>query len=505
MGAIALASVASAAAPSPPQIEPLKFRLLAVLDEPVDLASRSGDPRLYVAERKGLVRAIEPSGVVSSPVLDLSDRVSINGELGLLGITFSPDGQRLYANYTGGGRQSRLASWTLVGGQVDPASEVQHLVLGDPSYIHNGGQIAFGPDGFLYWAFGDGRVARNGQDPTTRRGSILRINPTPGGAAPYIIPSANPFATAGGAVEVWAYGLRNPWRFSFDRQTGDLWVADVGEYKAEEINHLPAGSPPAANFGWAAFEGTRQRSILPTPGTIAPVYEYARDVGTSVIGGFVYRGSAIPSLRGLYVFGDFGSGFVAALGYDDEGRVSVQNLPFEVPTIVSFGQDSSGELYALAISGEVYKIAPQFEHATPSSVPIPQADGKVARPPEPMKLVSIVSTVLVTKGRMLKVRLSCSRLATDACDGRLAVSMQSPRGAAARSRSTLSLASGRFRQLAAGTKRVYRLRLRKLARELFGKSAARGRLSMKITIKARDRAGVQRTTTATRRVPVSRR
>ena len=262
----------AAAAPGAPattlleatDVEPLELRLLATVEQPIDLATRPGDPRIYVAERTGRGRVITSGGLAPEPLLDLSGRVSLAGELGLLGIAFSPAGDRLYANYTGGGSRSRLASWAFAGAVLDPDTEVQHLVLGAPAAIHNGGQIAFGPDGYLYWAFGDGRVASNGQDPATRRGSILRIHPTPGQVAPYAAPPGNQFSPTS-AAEVWAYGLRNPWRFSFDRETGDLWIADVGEYQREEINRLAAGAPAGANFGWAALEGTLKRSAtVPT-------------------------------------------------------------------------------------------------------------------------------------------------------------------------------------------------------------------------------------------------
>ncbi|MGI9659565.1 MAG: PQQ-dependent sugar dehydrogenase [Gaiellaceae bacterium] len=497
---LALAASAAGAA-APPQIEPLKLRLLAQLEQPVDLASRQGDARLYVAERTGRVRAIDPNGAASPPILDLSDRVSIDGELGLLGITFSPGGDRLYANYTGGGRQSRLASWAIVEGRVQPATEVQHLALGDAASYHNGGQIAFGPDGLLYWAVGDAKTAANGQDPTTRRGSILRIHPTPGGAAPYAVPAGNPFVAGGGAPEVWAYGLRNPWRFSFDRLSGDLWVADVGEFQREEINRLAAGTAAGANFGWAAFEGTLRRLPLPPANTVAPVHEYMRDIGTSVVGGFVYRGTAIESLRGLYVFGDFGSGLVAALAYRGVAPPGVRSLPFEIPGLVSFGQDSRGELYALAISGEVFKIVSELEPPTPSgsAVPGPAGGPGVSRAGSPRKLVSIVSAELVRKGRMLKVRLRCSPRATRACDGRVTARTEAARELA---RPSGSVAAGRFRRLPAGTKRVYKLRLRKSARGLLAGGQSR-RVNLTIAIQARDGAGVKRTTMAKRRVRVS--
>ncbi|MGI9659105.1 MAG: PQQ-dependent sugar dehydrogenase, partial [Gaiellaceae bacterium] len=442
--------------------------------------------------------------LVPEAFLDLSERVSLAGELGLLGITFSPNGSRLYANYTGGGTRSRLASWAVVGGAIDLGSELQHLVLDSPATSHNGGDIAFGPDGFLYWSFGDGANGATAQNTTTRRGSILRILPTLAGVPAYAVPASNPFFAGVGSPEVWAYGLRNPWRFSFDRGTGDLWIADVGWLSREEINRLPAGSLGGANFGWPALEGTLPGATPPPAGAIPPVYEYTRDVGTSVVGGFVYRGAAIPSLTGLYVFGDFGSGFVKALSLDEASVPKVADLPFSIPNLVSFGEDNAGELYAIAISGGVFKIVPRFAPSTPNVLGPPPEGGSTPSA-APRRLVGVKSATLVSKGRYLKVRLSCSTRAMQACGGKLAIRTSVPQRLLTGQSATLTLASGRFKGLAAGKKRVYKLRLRGQARDLFFGDDAAGRVRLAITVKARDNAGLRRTTSVERRAAVLRR
>ena len=358
---------APAPAPEPPgpvpEVELLGLQELAILSFPLDLTTRSGDDSLYVAQKGGQVWAVSPGGqVAEAPFLDLTDRVTTESERGLLGITFSPDGERFYGHYSGSDGESRLASWAVTNGAIDPASEVQHLEVGQPFENHNGGQIAFGPDGFLYVALGDGGSGgdprNNGQNPDTLLGALLRISPIPAGPEPYAVPADNPFATGGGAPEVWAFGLRNPWRFSFDRATGDLWIGDVGQNDIEEVDFLAAGTGAGANFGWNRLEGTRRFTGDTPPEAVPPVFEYSRDLGNSITGGYVYRGSAIPSLVGQYVFGDFGSGFVGSLGFNPSGAAVVQPLSVRVPGLTSFGQDQQGELYVLTSDGLLAKLVP---------------------------------------------------------------------------------------------------------------------------------------------------
>ena len=250
---------------------------------------------------------------------------------------------------------------------------------------------------------------------------------------------------------------------------------------------MPGGSPPPA-------------------GAIPPVYEYTRDVGTSVVGGFVYRGTAIPSLQGLYVFGDFGSGFVKALALDESGLPSVANLPFTIPNLVSFGEDNGGELYALAISGGVFKIVSRLAPPpAPPGILGPPSSGDGVPRVEPRRLVGVKSATLVSQGRFLKLRLSCSARAMQACGGKLAIETRVARRLLGGQRATLMLASGRFKGLAAGRKREYRLRLRRPARNLLFGAGSAGRVRLSITIKARDNAGLRRTTNVERRAPVLRR
>lgn len=344
-------------------VEPLRLLELARLGFPLDLATRPGDENLYVAQKGGVVSVASPEGwVADTHFLNLSNRMTTESERGLIGITFSPSGDRFYAHYSGARGENRLASWAVTEGRIDPESEVQHLAIEQPFANHNGGQIAFGPDGFLYMAIGDGGSAGdpgdNGQNPSTLLGAILRINPTPEGLAGYTVPEDNPFARGGGAPEVWAFGLRNPWRFSFDRATGDIWIGDVGQDKIEEVDFLAAGTGAGANFGWNRLEGTRAFSDKPPAGAVPPVFEYGRKRGYSITGGYVYRGSAIPSLVGQYVFGDFGSGFVASLGFDPGGQPIVQELSVTVPGLTSFGQDQHGELYVLSAGGLLAKLVP---------------------------------------------------------------------------------------------------------------------------------------------------
>ena len=337
-----------------------RHRHIAVLEQPLDLATRPGDARLYIAEKTGRVRTIAPGeATAEAPFLDLSDRVSTDSERGLLGIAFAPDGSRFYAHYSDQSGDGHLASWAIAGDALDPASEIDHLVVAQPFPNHNGGQIAFGPDGFLYWGLGDGGAGGDpegtGQDRGRLLGSILRIEPLADPAQPYRSPPDNPFVGDPDARdEIWVWGLRNPWRFSFDAD-GGLWIGDVGQNELEEVDFLPAGSAPGANLGWDALEGTAVFEGDAPADAVPPVFEYSHDVGLSITGGFVYRGEALPGLAGQYVFGDFVSGFVAALAQEDDEWQAVR-LPIEVSQLASFGQDQDGELYALSLEGPVYRL-----------------------------------------------------------------------------------------------------------------------------------------------------
>ena len=348
------------APPEPGGLDSIELEVVAVLGNPLDLAVRPGEDNLYVAEKGGRLNVITPEGAVAAELfLDLSDRVSTESERGLLGIAFSPDGSRLYAHYSDRAGAGHLASWAVTDQGLDLTSEIDHLVVSQPFSNHNGGRIAFGPDGFLYWALGDGGSGGdpegNGQDPSTLLGSILRIEPLTEGDATYRVPDDNPFVGDPDARdEIWVWGLRNPWKFSFDAD-GGLWIGDVGQNELEEIDYLPAGSAAGANLGWNALEGTAPFAGDAPDDAVPPVFEYDHDTGVSITGGFVYRGEAIPALRGRYVFGDFLAGFVATLTLED-GEWRAEQLPIDVPQLASFGEDSAGELYALNLSGTVYRL-----------------------------------------------------------------------------------------------------------------------------------------------------
>ena len=299
--------------------------------------------------------------------LDLRDRVSRRGsEEGLLGIAlWTPhNGRHLFLYYSAANPRRSVVSrfdYDPLNREANPDSELVILEVEQPYSNHNGGQIAFGPDGYLYIGLGDGGAAGDplgsGQDTSTLLGSLLRIDVSSASPEqPYAIPLDNPFADGGGRPEIWAYGLRNPWRFSFDRETGELWTGDVGQNQWEEIDIVERGG----NFGWNILEGNhcfRPRDNCDREGTIPPVWEYSLDgEPCSVIGGYVYRSDAIPWLRGAYVYGDFCSGKVYGLRYED-GRVTEhKELADTNLRIMSFAQDPNGELYLLSQTEGVYRL-----------------------------------------------------------------------------------------------------------------------------------------------------
>ena len=335
---------------------------VATVEQPLAITIRRGDPSLYIAEKTGRVVAIRDGRVTSRPVLDLSDDVSLGGEQGLLGLAFSTDGQYLYVNYTDVEGDTRIVGYAMHGDRANRSSRRQVLFVAQPFDNHNGGDLVFGPDGDLYVGLGDGGSGGdphgNGQSLGTLLGKMLRIRPTPTGPEPYRVPPDNPFVGDPGArPEIWAYGLRNPWRYSFDPATGDLWIADVGQSAWEEIDRLPAGSPGGANFGWNLLEGTHRYAGSAPPGAVPPVYEYSHATGGCVvIGGDVYRGSAIPALVGDYVFADFCEGTLQALRLQPDGSVTHQPLGVSLPNVSSFGTGPDGELYVTSLDGGVYRL-----------------------------------------------------------------------------------------------------------------------------------------------------
>ena len=365
------------AAPSPaptasPSVEPTRpdpssFRgrlvRIAVVPQAVALAVRPGDPGLYVAAKTGQIVSVDDRGAVT-PLLDISGEVTQGYEQGLLGLAFSPDGAFLYLNYTDLAGDTHVTEFAVDGGRIDEASRRDVLVVDQPYSNHNGGHVAFGPDGYLYVGLGDGGSSGDPEDNAQALGRLLgkmlRIDPRPRGTRPYGIPDDNPFVgTEGARREIWALGLRNPWRYSFDRATGDLWIGDVGQNRVEEIDFQPAASRGGENYGWDGYEGTLPFEEPLPADAVAPLHEYGQDLGRSVIGGYVYRGSAIPELQGAYIFGDFFEPELRALvppGGDRPPKVTM--LGVGVPDLASLGEDAEGELYALSLSGGLYRLAP---------------------------------------------------------------------------------------------------------------------------------------------------
>ncbi|HEV8425643.1 MAG TPA: PQQ-dependent sugar dehydrogenase [Actinomycetes bacterium] len=348
------------------QFHAARVRLVRVarLEQPVAMAVRPGERTLYLVEQIGRVRAVRGGRLDPTPVVDISAQVTAGGEQGLLGLAFSPDGRHLYLHYTDRAGDHQISELTMRGRRADPGSQRSVLRIDDPFGNHNGGQLAFGPDRRLYIGFGDGGGGGdpqgNGQSLGSLLGKILRIEPRPAGGRPYRVPADNPFVDRDGArPEIWAYGLRNPWRFSFDPATGDLWIGDVGQNAWEEVDREPAGSG-GRNYGWNRREGRHAYAGGERPaGAVDPVIEYGRaGGGCTVIGGFVYRGQRIRGLRGAYLYGDYCAGWVKAARVRAGKVAEERDLGLEVPSLSSFGVDTDGELYALSLGGAVYRIAP---------------------------------------------------------------------------------------------------------------------------------------------------
>ncbi|WP_433430963.1 PQQ-dependent sugar dehydrogenase [Nonomuraea sp. CA-141351] len=337
----------------PPGRGELRFEEIARLEQPVAFAVRKGDDRLYVAEQTGRLRT---SG--GDTVIDLSREVSGGNEQGLLGVAFHPSGRWVYLDWTDAQGDTHVTEWAFDGARATGRRDV--LTQDQPYANHNGGQLAFGPDGHLYIALGDGGSAGdphgNGQSLKTWLGKILRIDPR--GGRPYKVPEDNPFTGKEGAKpEIWAYGLRNPWRFSFDRDTGDLWIGDVGQNAWEEVDHQPAGSRGGENYGWNAREGKARHRGAKSREMVDPAIVYSLDEGgnCSVIAGYVYRGKKIPWLRGRFLYGDFCAGWIKAAPAD---RLPDATEVGKVEQLSSFGEGPDGELYALSLQGRLYRIEP---------------------------------------------------------------------------------------------------------------------------------------------------
>jgi glucose/arabinose dehydrogenase len=320
------------------------------LDSPLFVAAAPGEEsRLYVVEREGRIRVVEDGRLMDKPFLDIVDLVTSGGEQGLLSVAFHPDYAEnglFYVDYTDLAGDTRVIEYRAGGGA--PRSVRQLLFVDQPYANHNGGQLQFGPDGLLYVGMGDGGAGGDpedrAQDLGERLGKLLRLDVNRPGAD----------------WEVVAYGLRNPWRFSFDRETGDLYIGDVGQGEWEEIDFLPAGARGLVNFGWDAFEGNHvyeDKEPNDAGRLVAPVAEYSHDAGCSVTGGYVYRGEAVPAARGRYFYGDFCSGTVWSIDVRDGEASRPRREPFTVDSLASFGEDAGGELYLVSLDGAVFRLA----------------------------------------------------------------------------------------------------------------------------------------------------
>lgn len=359
------------------------------LEAPIALVSRAGSDRLYVAEKAGRVSSVADPGPNGEPttdidvLLDITDAVSTGNEQGLLGLEFSNDGRRMYVSYTDTEGTSKVDEYTMSEGtsseRVDLDTRREIVSIEQPFPNHNGGHLAFGPDGFLYLGFGDGGAGGDpllhGQNTQTLLGTIMRVdvdidpdtlNPEDADPRrPFDVPEDNPFfQSPDGLGPIWLYGVRNPWRFSFDSATGDLWIGDVGQNELEEIDMLPAadGWGKGANLGWKLMEGSQSFNGGVEPeGHVGPIFDYPRADGCSVTGGYVYRGERIPDMVGLYIYADYCGTDIRAIDVDNGEVVeqgSIAGLTITPQTAGSFAEDANGELYLLSLDGEVLRFDP---------------------------------------------------------------------------------------------------------------------------------------------------
>ncbi len=335
----------------------IKFTKIADMSEPIALSQRPDDPTLYVAEKEGVIKEVK-DGEVGSTILDINTEVASKGEKGFLGFDFDPRGEKFYVYFSSNEEKQVVREYSFSDGKGTTPRDL--LVMDDQFPNHNGGNVMFGPDGYLYVGTGDGGGGgdplESGQDLDSLLGKILRIDPSPSDGLPYSIPPDNPFVGRAGRDEVWAYGLRNPWRFSFDRETKDLWIGDVGQDEWEEVNRQPSDSDGGENYGWNEREGNHRFEGDPPRGHVGPVYEYSHEGGNcSVTGGYVYRGGQIPDLVGAYVFADYCGGQVRGFVFED-AKARGHRVLANREQIQSFGEDHDGNLYAMSILGGLYLL-----------------------------------------------------------------------------------------------------------------------------------------------------
>jgi hypothetical protein len=359
-----------------PQVQ--LVRLVGGLDQPVAITN-AGDSRLFITQQSGKIVIWDGTRLLPAPFIDLSSIISCCGERGLLSVAFHPRYQqngRFFVYYTDRSGNINIARYSVSASNpnvADAASGVVLLTVLHPTNAnHNGGQLQFGPDGYLYAGTGDGGAGgdppNNAQNTNVLLGKLLRIDVDSGTL--YGIPPGNPFASgAGGKPEIWAYGLRNPWRFSFDRSTGDLWIGDVGQNEWEEIDFQPVTSVGGENYGWRRMEATHcfnPSTNCRTPDMTLPIAEYSHGSGCSVTGGYRYRGSREHRLQGLYFYSDYCAGTLWAISQTTSGTFVSQSVLSTGLSVSSFGEDVNGELYLADISGgAVYQITDALPENTP--------------------------------------------------------------------------------------------------------------------------------------------
>jgi glucose/arabinose dehydrogenase len=363
VAATALTSTAFADEPGAPRQVAVELTPVAASQGPTAGTAGPGDT-VWIAERTGLVRVLEEQGGLGEPVLDITDDTGTDGEGGLVGIAFDDGFEHFYVSYTDLDGRNVLDEFAVENGQLQLDTRRTILTQEQQGPTHNAGDIHFGPDGMLYMSIGDGSFHVDG-DPEndaqrldTLLGKLIRLDLDSGD--PYGIPPDNPFVDDPSARgEIWAYGLRNPWRFSFDAETGDLWLGDVGQSTREEVDRALATGVGGDNYGWARMEGTLPWSGQEPADHVPPVFEYDHDgARCSVTGGYVYRGGAIPELRGRYLFSDYCEGDIRALDIVDGDVVGETNLEVNGGSVVSFVQGPDLELYVLDIAGVVYRLDP---------------------------------------------------------------------------------------------------------------------------------------------------
>jgi glucose/arabinose dehydrogenase len=365
------AGPASAPGTAAAQRKGLRLVRVGTFHSPLYVTSPPGDRRReFVVEQGGAIRVIRDGKRLAKPFLDIRRLVTSGGEQGLLSLAFAPDyatSRRFYVYYTDRGQNERIVEYRArTADRADPASARLVLRMRDPESNHNGGLLLFGPDGHMYVGTGDGGgegdqhgAHGNGQDKQVLLGKLLRIDPAQAGAKAYTVPADNPFAGGGGRAEIYAYGLRNPWRFSFDAQTGDLVIGDVGQDAIEEVDFVRKDQGRGANFGWRAYEGdSHYVKRESAPGAVFPVMTFKHSDGwCSITGGVVVRDRDVPAAYGRYLFGDYCKGKIYSAKLRAPRVTSLRKTGLKVGGLSSFGVDGRGRVYAVSLNGPVYRLA----------------------------------------------------------------------------------------------------------------------------------------------------